>query len=413
MASILPPVLRPNRVPRQTGIALGMVAVSLLSFSRLWAEQPNETIIPANQAKNLARLNCGAHIDRILPGGRVVTVPIASDANDNPAALVLDDNTLSCPLPVGENTFIVSLPRISVLERFAFINQSAAGQGEFELAVSNYRLGSNDPKWKIVQASTRFGGQRLLSVSLPGVEAKYVRLSFHVRKEGRLAGVALYGSRTLENFAERHVLRAQTSYSVGAMKLVTHREDTLNFNYANQYARARVAYVSSGGTASASRMIDDDVSTSFAFSERDPQPTVIIALADRQSLHRVSAVYQMKQGQVDVYVLDQLENNPADLSGAKLIASVPDQAGDGRAAVNFDPRGARYVALRWTPKKAQTQPIEVAEIAAFGAVPLSVLDLAELPDSFADISKPGESSQDFSNSLGTLADPPTIAAVSP
>lgn len=398
---------------RQTGIAVAMVAISFSFFSRLSAEEPIETIATANQAKNLARLNCGAHIDRILPEGRVVTVPIASDANDNPAALVLDDNTLSCPLAVGENTFIVALPHISVLERFAFINQNGVGQGEFELAVSNYRVGSNDPKWATVQASTRFGGQRLLSISIPGVEAKYVRLSFHVRKEGRLAGVALYGSRTLANFAERHVLRAQTAYSLGAMKLVTHREDTLNFNYANQYARGRVAYVSSGGIPSASRMIDDDVSTSYAFSERDSRPTVIIALADRQSLHRVSAVYQMRQGLVEVYILDQLGSIPGDLSGARLIASVPDQTGDGRAAVNFDPHGARYVALRWTPKKGQTESVEVAEIAAFGAVPLSVLDLAELPDSFAEASKPGEGSQDFSNSLGTLGDPPAIAAVSP
>jgi hypothetical protein len=399
--------------PRQTGVAIAVVAISLFSFGHLLAEEPAETTGTANQAKNLARLNCGAHIDRILPGGGVVTVPIASDADDNPAALVLDDNTLSCPLPVGENTFIVTLPRTSVLERFAFINQNAIGQGDFELAVSNYRLGSNDPKWVTVQAPMRFGGQRLLNVSIPGVEAKYVRLSFHVRKEGRLAGVALYGSRTLASFAERQVLRAQTTFSVSALKLKTHPEDTLNFNYTNQYARAQVAYVSSGGTTGASRMIDDDVATSFAFSAKDAHPTVIIALADRESLHRVSAVYEMGQGQVEVFLLDELGADPGDLHGAKPIASVSDRTADGRIAVNFDPRGARYVALRWTPNKTQSKPIEVAEIAAFGTVPISVVDMTELPNSFAEASKPGEGSQDFSNSLGTLAAPPVLAPVSP
>jgi hypothetical protein len=398
---------------RQAGVAVAMAGVLFLCASRLSGEESADAMATANQAKNLARLNCGAHIDRILPGGRVVSVPVAGDPDDNPAALVLDDNTLSCPLPVGENTFIVTLPRISVLERFAFINQNAAGQGEFELAVSNYRLGSNDPKWVAVQAPRGFGGQRLLNVSIPGVEGKYVRLSFHVRKEGRLAGVALYGSRTLANFAERNVLRAQTAYGVGSMRLVTHPEETLNFNFANQYARARVAYVSSGGMASASRMIDDDVVTSFAFSVKDVRPTVIIALADRQSLHRVSAVYEMQQGQVEVYLLDELGSTPGDLSGAKLIASVTDQTADGRTAVNFNPRGARYIALRWTPRTAQSRPVEVAEIAAFGAVPLSVLDLTESPNTFAQTSRPGEGSQDFSNSLGTLANPPTLAPVSP
>ena len=400
-------------MPGKTGPVMVVAGTLFLCLGQLFGEEPSEADAAANRAKNLARLNCGAHIDRILPGGRIVTVPVASDANENPVALVLDDNTLSCPLPLGDSTFIITLPRIAVLERFAFINQNAAGRGDFDLAVSNYRLGSNDPKWVSVQPTMRFDGKRLLNLPVLGVEAKYVKLSFHVQKEGRLAGVALYGSRTLENFAERHVLRAQTSYSLGAMKLVAHREDTLNFNFANQYARARIAYVSSGGSPSALRMIDDDVSTSFSFSAHDDHPTVILALANRQSLHRISAVYQMKQGKLDFYLLDELGSTPEDLSGAKLIASVTDQAGDGKAAVDFDPRGARYVALRWTPKNPRTQPVEVAEIAAFGAVPLSVLDLEEVPNAFAETVKPGEGGQDFSNTLGTLADPPLLGAVSP
>lgn len=40
-----------------------------------------------NRSKNLARLNVGAHIDRILPGGRIDSVSISSDANENAAAL--------------------------------------------------------------------------------------------------------------------------------------------------------------------------------------------------------------------------------------------------------------------------------------------------------------------------------------
>lgn len=56
---------------------------------------------------------------------------------------------------------------------------------------------------------------------------------------------------------------------------------------------------------------------------------------------------------------------------------------------------------------------EVADVCAFGNVPLSVVDLGEQPDLFADAAKPGESSQDFSNSLGTLAIPPTVNPVSP
>jgi len=246
-----------------------------------------------------------------------------------------------------------------------------------------------------------------------GVEAKYVRLSFHVRKEGRLAGVALYGGRTLESFAERHVLRARTDYSVGAMKLVTYPEQTLNFNFANRYARAHVAYISSGPSSMALRMIDDDVSTAFSFGRGDRHPTVIIELANRQSLHRISAIYQMQQGQLEVYLLDDLRSTPGDLQGARLISSVTNRGADGRTAFDFDPHGARYVALRWTPANPESEPIQVAEIAAFGSVPLSVLDLEEVPNAFADATKPGESAPDFSNTLGTLADPPTVGPISP
>ena len=398
-------------MPGKTPAVIAAVVTLILCLGNVGAGEASESDAAANRAKNLARLNCGAHIDRILPGGAVVAVPVAGEGEDNPAALVLDDNTLSCPLPLGESIFIITLPRIAVLQRFAFINQNATGEGDFDLAVSSYRLGSSDPKWAPVQTATSFGGQRLINLPILGAEAKYVKIAFHVRKEGRLAGVALYGSRTLDGFAARHVLRAQTSFSLGAMKLVRHSEETLNFNYANQYARAHVVYVSSGNTEGALRMIDDDVATAFSFAQRDAHPTVVIALANHQTLHRVSAVYQMQQGQVEVYLMDELPAKPGDLTNARLIATVEDQAGEGKAAINFDPHGARYVALRWTPEKATTRPFEVAEVAAFGTLPLSVLDMEEVPNAFAQTFKPGESNQDFSNKLGTLADPPTFGTV--
>jgi hypothetical protein len=304
------------------------------------------------------------------------------------------------------------LPRIAGLQRFAFVNQNGVGQGDLELAVSNYRLKLNDTHWRIVEPALQFNGKQLLSLPLLGVEAKYVKLSFHVHKAGRLAGVALYGTPTLENFADRHILRAQTNYTFSAMKVATRLEDTLSFNFANEYARGRVIYVSSGNAALAGRMIDDDASTSFSFAAEDPHPTVIIALAHRQNLHRVSAIYEMKQGQVEVYLLDHLGSTPGDLSSAELIAT-SDRRADGKAAAEFDPRGARYVALRWIAKQPQREPVNVAELGVFGTQALSVLDLEEVPNAFAETAKPGEGGHDFSNGLGTLAAPPILEPVSP
>lgn len=360
-------------------------------------------------------MNCAARIDWVSPGGTDNDVAVTSDNNQSPAALILDDNTLSCPLPLGETTFIITLPKIAALERFAFINENLAAQGDLRLAVSNYRLNRDDPGWVPIQGSTRFSGKRLFNLSLIGLEAKYVKLSFHIQKEGRVAGIALYGTPTLENFAAHHAVPAQTALTVASTRLINHPEDTLNFNFANRYARARVTYVSSGSQTTAPRMIDDDVITSFRFSGQDTHPTVIIELADEETLHRVSAVYEMEEGQLDVYLLDRLPDNPGDLRGLKPVASVTDQRGDGKAAVNFEPHGARYVALRWTKEQSRSESFEVDEIAAFGVVPLSFFDLSEVPAEFADGSLhfTGAGGPDFSNTLGTLADPPTLGPSSP
>jgi hypothetical protein len=63
--------------------------------------------------------------------------------------------------------------------------------------------------------------------------------------------------------------------------------------------------------------------------------------------------------------------------------------------LDFDPAGARYVALRWTPADANAaRGFEVAEVSAFGEMPLSMLSTAELPDIYAE------------NSVGLVSPPP-------
>jgi hypothetical protein len=136
--------------PRRAPLSFVFVGLGLMLASRLLEADEISAQGGANSAKNLARLNCGAHIERVLPGGRVDTFASADSAANSPGALMLDDNTLSCPLAVGDNTFIISLPRTSVLQRCAFVDRNSLAQGEFELAVSNYRLGSSDSGWKKV-----------------------------------------------------------------------------------------------------------------------------------------------------------------------------------------------------------------------------------------------------------------------
>lgn len=361
----------------------------------------------SNPAKNLARMNCGATIEVSGASEKLVSV---ADKEAGVRALLLDDDTLNYPLPEGDTTFILTLSRTSTLDRFTFVNENAAAVGEMTVAVSNYRLPAQSRKWNEVNGGTPFTGKRLFDLSLLGTEARYVKLSFHVSEAGSIAALGLYGEQSLQKFAARQRGVIRVTNSAATRRL----EDMLNFNFANLYAHARIVFISSGMEEYARRMIDDNVVTAFEFAPADPHPTVIVELADHERLHRVSAVYKMEKGRMDVFLLHDLGTNPGDLSGATPIATTTDTDGDGKSAVDFDPHGARYVALRWTPaglearttadskdyqadEQADDQApfdladmakgphgFEVAEVSAFGEMPLSMLSTQEIPDVYAD-----------------------------
>jgi hypothetical protein len=392
---------RPLKVLGRLGAAaFVLVAVSAQSVV---AGETAAAFDLSNPAKNLARMNCGATIGLVGADGRVVATSTNPESNSSVTALILDDDTLSYPLEEGETTFILTFPRASLLDRFTFENENAAAEGEMTISVSNSRLPAHSSKWAEVNGSTPFSGKRLVNLSLLGVEARYVKLSFRVAKGGRIGALGLYGAQSLQKFAARQngVVRVK---NVAATRRL---EDMLNFNFANLYARARIVFVSSGAEEFAQRMIDDDAITAFQFAPADPQPTVIVELAEVERLHRISALYKMEAGRLDVFLLQKLRTNPGDLSGLTPIASVSDANGGGKAAVNFDPQGARYVALRWTPaQQSSRKSFEVAEVSAFGDMPLAMLSTSELPDVYAD------------NSMGLMSpplvtQPPVLPLVSP
>jgi hypothetical protein len=366
-------------------------------------------------------MNYGTQIEWTTPDGRTAAVATASDSNQSAAALIMDDETLSCPLQEGETTFVIKLPTTAQLDRFTFVNENAAAAGSLKIAVSNYKLAAASPKWTEVDGSISFTRKRLFNLSMLGVEARYVKLSFSVEKAGRIASLGLYGGETLERFALRQERNHQQitwlSNSVAARAKGV--EDQLNFNFANLYAKAQVVHVSSGEMPAAQRMIDDDNETGFRFSSSDPHPTVIVELAANERLNRVSALYKMRApGRLDIFLLEDLSDKAKDLTNQKPVATVTDENGDGKAAVDFDLHGARYVALRWTPADGakNDRSFEIAEINAFGNVPLAMLTLNEAPDLYAANSSPlqttGGGSPDLSNRLGTLAIPPTLPVVS-
>jgi hypothetical protein len=97
--------------------------------------------------------------------------------------LVMDRDTVSSPLPEGDTTFVIFLARNSTLDRFTFINENKPARGQLRIAVANENLSADSDKWTSVDGAVSFKNKRLFNVSMLGVDAKYVRLTFHVEHE--------------------------------------------------------------------------------------------------------------------------------------------------------------------------------------------------------------------------------------
>jgi uncharacterized protein YaaQ len=144
----------------------------------------------SNDAPNIAQTSA---IERITPDGHYMLAALKGQTENN--ILALDSDTISCPLREGDTTFIISLARNSTLDRFTFINENTAARGELRIAVSNEKLSADSDKWTPVDGVVSFKRKRLFNLSMLGVDAKYVRLTFHVEQENDLA--ALEGIRTV------------------------------------------------------------------------------------------------------------------------------------------------------------------------------------------------------------------------
>src|SRR4029077_1858554 len=121
---------------------------------------------------------------------------------------------------------------------------------------------------------------------------------------------------------------SQTDETTTTERVMVRGADVREFDWAKLQARARIAYTSSGPKTLSARMIDNDLQTVFRFSESDKSPTVIVELAKSTQLHRVSAVFRAEDARLDVFLLNELPKDIADLQFAKPDASavsLPDE----------------------------------------------------------------------------------------
>lgn len=397
-----------------------LVAAMVFSASfhqTAFAARSNE---PSHDALDLARLIPGAQIECTTPDGRVEV--LKPNESSQSSAAKLRDETLSCPLQEGVTTFVIKLASASLLDRFTFVNENASAAGELRIAVSNAQLPADSAKWLAVDGSVVFSHKRLFKLSMLGVEARYVKLSFNVANGGRISDIGLYGGQAIDRQLRSEDVDQQFGW-VSEAPRKTHdkkREHTLDFDFASTRAKGRVVYISSGQKPTAARMIDDNNETGHFFTTTDQRPTAIVELAGTENIHRVTALYRAQtRGRFDVYLLEENKKELTDFSHRRPIASVLTKDDEDKTAVEFNPAGARYVAIRFTPLQAQAndRPFEMVEISAYGDMPMAMLDLMEAPNVYDDVSGtppfPGEGGPDISSRLGVIAIPPTLPDVSP
>lgn len=155
-------------------LAAGLLVLGFISAGRVTAAEAE------NPGASSKPLHAVTQIQCITPDGRVSPVADADDSARNAPATIKDDETISCPLREGKTIFIITFARIALLDRFTFVNENAAAQGELEIAVSNSPLPADSAAWTAVDGAIPFARKRLFNLSMIGVEARFVKLSFRV-----------------------------------------------------------------------------------------------------------------------------------------------------------------------------------------------------------------------------------------
>ena len=144
----------------------------------------------ATESPSVSRMNCGAQIECVTPDGQFGRISRLPIQDPSAAALIMEDDTVTCVLQEGETNFVIELPDVAVPDRFTFLNENGKARGELKISVANQRLAPTSAEWKDVEGVIPFSHKRLFGVSLLGIEAKFVRLSFRVEKQAPIAAAA-------------------------------------------------------------------------------------------------------------------------------------------------------------------------------------------------------------------------------
>jgi hypothetical protein len=135
-----------------------------------------------NQTRGVVRIRVGALC-------LLLFLAAAQTLFSGESVTTANDETLCCALQEGETTFILPVPKPAMLAGFKVVNENPDARGQLKIAVADTSLPANDPHWNPVNGKIAFANKRLFNLSLLGVQAKYVKLSFYVESTKRIAGL--------------------------------------------------------------------------------------------------------------------------------------------------------------------------------------------------------------------------------
>ncbi|MGH8095308.1 MAG: hypothetical protein ACREIF_17890 [Chthoniobacterales bacterium] len=93
---------------------------------------------------------------------------------------------LNCALPRGISSFVIRLGKPEAQRCVHVVNENLSAEGRLSIAVSDRPLAAESAQWRAVQGAIPFRHKRRFLLSLVGVEANYVRLTFEVDRAKKI-----------------------------------------------------------------------------------------------------------------------------------------------------------------------------------------------------------------------------------
>ena len=108
--------------------------------------------------------------------------------SDKAPAIKLTVNNAKTHLRLGKGvtSFVIPLSSPNQQRCFTLENENVAAKGTLSIATASKRLPVNDANWNVVAGAVRFRQKRQFYLSLVGVEAKFVRLTFQIDGPGKI-----------------------------------------------------------------------------------------------------------------------------------------------------------------------------------------------------------------------------------